>query len=292
MLSLRLSEPRPAIGPLRSLLARRFVLGFLVPLAGLIVLGGAYFWSDEAEPANPRDSQSASPPVAASLAALVGPAKVGDSPREQALRLLGEARQAYQSVQDYRCTLAMREQVGGQLQPEQIMAMEFRGEPFSVHFRWQQPTSKIGQEVFYVIGKNRGKMRVRPAGGLGSLVRFLSVSPNSASVRENSRHTITEAGLGNMLEQFCRAWEQKAAEEVEVLLDDASVDGKPCRRLEVRLVVPEESADWRRSVLFIEQEARLPLRVEYYDPQGELLEESTYLNLKINMGLADESFTP
>jgi len=276
---------------LRSLLASRFVLGFLVPLAGLIVLGGAYFWSDEAEP-NPQDTQSASLPSAARLAALVGPAKDGDSPREQALRLLGEARQAYQSVQDYRCTLAMREQVGGQLQSEQIMAMEFRGQPFSVHFRWQQPASKIGQEVFYVAGKNRGKMRVRPAGGLGSLVRFLSVSPNSASVRENSRHTITEAGLGNMLEQFCRAWEQKTAEEVEVLLSDAIVDGKPCRRLEVRLVGSEESADWRRSVLFIEQEARLPLRVEYYDPQGELLEESTYLNLRINMGLADESFEP
>ncbi len=277
------SNLTPALGRSR-LLGRRIILGILVPVGVLLALSGAFFWSDEPEP-------PVTFPVAAAVAAdLPGPPNPNDPPRDQALRLLGEARRACQGVRDYRCTLAIREQVGGQLQTEQVMGMDFRSQPFSVHFRWRQPDSKIGQEVYFVVGKNRGKMRVRPAGGLGALVRFLYVSPNAPSVRENSRHTITEAGLANMLEQFCRSWEQKAPETVGVRLDDAVVDRKPCRRVEVVLVGQEPSAEWRRAVLFVGGEVRLPVRVEYYGQQGELLEEATYRDLKVNVGLTDEAF--
>ncbi len=174
------------------------------------------------------------------------------------------------------------------------MRMEVRVQPFSVHLRLSQPRSSAGQEVCYVEGKHGGKMRVRTT-GLGSLLGFIALAPDDPRVRDKSRHSITEAGLGNMLEQFLRPWEEQPADDVIVRVDDSVVAGRLCRRVEVILFNEEIAGrdaqeDWYRGELHIDQQTHLPIRVEYDNRNGDLLEEATYAGLKINPGLDDAIF--
>jgi hypothetical protein len=260
-----MSRP-PFLQPSRVRPAGRLILLGLLVLFGIWFAIGGAGWPAEEE--------------------LAPPAAVGVPDREQALQLLGRARQVCGDVRDYRCTLTTRERLRGRLQPEQVMAMEVRVRPFAVRLSWQQPGTSAGQQVCYAVGVNEGRMRVRPAGYLGALVGVMSLDPHAPSVRENSRHVITNAGFANMLEEFAATWEGKVA---AVRVATSVVNGKECFQIEV--VPSDAETEWQRAALHIEQESGLPVRVEYHDAEGRILDEATYRGLELNVGLEDESFT-
>jgi hypothetical protein len=255
--------------PSRARPAGRLILLGLQVLCGIWFAIGGAGWPAEEEPAPP--------------------AAVGVPDRERALQLLGRARQACGDVRDYRCTLTTRERLRGRLQPEQVMAMEVRVRPFAVRLRWQQPGTSAGQQVCYAVGANEGRMRVRPAGYLGAVVGVMSLDPHAPSVRENSRHAITSAGFASMLEEFAATWEGKVAEVAAVRVANSAVNGTECFQIEV--VLSDVGSEWQRAALHIEQESGLPVRVEYHDAEGRVLDEATYRNLELNVGLEDEIFT-
>ena len=117
------------------------------------------------------------------------PAPAAASPLDQPLQLLANARQAYQGVRDYTCLFIKREQVNGQMQPENVMAMKVRVQPFSVYFRWHAPKNLAGQELAYVAGRNAGMMRIHPTGVFGAL-GFVSVQLNDPRAMQTNRHTV------------------------------------------------------------------------------------------------------
>src|SRR5262245_26264019 len=80
------------------------------------------------------------PPAAPSAAA-------GAGPLDLPLRLIADARQSYQGVRDYTCLFIKRERLRGQVQPENVIDMKVRTQPFSVYLRWLKPTATAGQEV-------------------------------------------------------------------------------------------------------------------------------------------------
>ena len=69
-----------------------------------------------------------------------------------------------QNVRDYTGVMIKREQVQGRLQPENVISMRVRNQPFSVYMRWLSPKQSTGQEVCFVQGRNDNKMRVRSPG--------------------------------------------------------------------------------------------------------------------------------
>src|SRR5262249_44080275 len=130
------------------------------------------------------------------------------SPLDEPLRLIAEARQSYQQVRDYTCLMVKRERLQGRLSPEHLVRLSVRTRPFSVDMRWQGPGDLAGQEACYVAGKNGGKMRARAAGMLGRL-GFMTIDPNDPRARESSNHSITEAGIGHLIERYGTLWEQE-----------------------------------------------------------------------------------
>ena len=84
------------------------------------------------------------------------------------------------------------------------MLFKFRKEPFSVYFKWLGEENK-GREVIYVAGQYQGKLHTKIAAGD---IPFMpaghrtALSPNSFLVRSNSRHAITEAGIGRVIDRF------------------------------------------------------------------------------------------
>jgi hypothetical protein len=216
-----------------------------------------------------------------------------DSP----LRLVGEAREAFQGVRDYTCLLIKRERIGGQLQPDQVIAMKVRNQPFSVYLRWQEPRSMAGQESCYVLGRNDNMMRVHPT-GLAGIAGWVTLDPWDKRVAEHSRHSITEAGIGNLIERFGQHWEEeRRLNQTQVRVADYEYNKRPCTRVETMHPLGGKFIFYR-SVVYFDKETHLPVRVENYNwpqqrggsPTGELAEVYSYIDLRPNQGLHDADF--
>jgi uncharacterized protein DUF1571 len=223
-----------------------------------------------------------------------------DSPAsmDQAIAILTEARIRFQNVRDYECLSINRERVNGTLLPEKVMLMKVRSKPFSVYLRCESPDSDQGLEVCYVEGRNQGMMRVHPAGVKG-ILGFWSVSPHDPRAMERSRHCITEAGLGNLLESTARYWEmERRLNKTIVHIKDEEVAGHACLRIDT--IHPDRNAGsfyGYRCVLWLDKGTFLPVGAETYDwprpgsPEGgDLLESYRFLNLRCNVGLEENAF--
>ena len=287
------TDPRDALEPAARTGVRLWYVGF-VGFLGLTLIGSAT--SDPVEapptlvpgPATPdtRASDESYPPPAA-----------GSPTIDDAVKLIGTARDRFRDVHDYSCKLVQRERVGDKLPPETVLGLEIRCQPFAVHLSWLEPRSMQGQEAIYAVGKNAGKMRVRGAGLLGA-VGFISLDVDDARARRTSRHNITEAGLGNLIERFSAGWPRERVHGgVEVHIGDFKFAGRACTRVEtIHATNPDGFFLYGRSVVYFDKDTHLPVRLENYDwpknagAEGELLEEYSYLNLKLNPGLSDEAF--
>jgi hypothetical protein len=217
---------------------------------------------------------------------------------DRALALLTEARLQFQNVRDYECRSVSRERVHGTLLPESVMVLKARTRPFSVYLRCESPGADKGTEVCYVEGRNQGMMRVHLVGVPG-VFGFRSLDPHDPRALERSRHCITEAGLGSLLESTARYWEmERRLNRTLVSITDEEVDGGACTRIET--VHPDRTAGpfyGYRCVLWLDKATHLPLGAEAYDwprrggPEGgDLLESYRFLDLRCNVGISDETF--
>lgn len=254
-------------------------------LVGLLLAAGAVGLHRD------RDVAAAPPP---SLTAPAG----AETTLDKALALLADSRRHFQGVTDYVCTLGKQERVGGKLLPENVMTLRVRNRPFSVHLRWQQPKSVEGQEVCYVAGRNGGMMRVHPV-GIAGILGFISLSPEDPRAMKESRHPITRAGLGYLLDSVARQWElEKRWNKTVVRIVDCELNHRPCTWIET--THPDRAAGsfyGYRCVLCIDKETHLPVHSAAYDwprpgsdANGDLLESYTYWDFRANVGLSDETF--
>jgi len=217
---------------------------------------------------------------------------------DQAIALLTEARLHFQNVRDYECRLIKRERVNGTLLPESVMSMRARNQPFAVYLRCESPHSDKGMEVCYAAGRNQGMMRVHPAGWLG-IVGFVSLDPRDPRAFEKNRHCITEAGLGNLLENTARYWDmERRLNKTLVHITDDQLDSRACARIET--IHPDRNAGsfyGYRCVLWLDKATHMPVGAETYDwphpgspEDGDLLESYRYLDLRCNIGLGESVF--
>jgi hypothetical protein len=234
------------------------------------------------------------------LLASSGPAAAQTpTPVERAGQLIAEAQASFARVQDYSGTLVRQERIDDRLQPEQFVDVQVRQQPFSVYLRWSSPRHLAGQEAIYVTGKNNNEIRAKGTGILG-VVGYVSLRTNDPRVMRNSRHAITDTGIGNMLDVLSRSYElerRMPADQVTATFGQYAFEKRPCTRMEVTHRVHNAELYCHRCVVYFDVENKLPVRVEVYDwptrkadPKGELLECYSYTNLRLNVGLTDAAF--
>jgi hypothetical protein len=258
-------------------------LGVLKPGVGSGQSGGA-----------PQPSAPAQPPAAQGQ-----PAPTQPNPMDNALAWINSAAQVYQGVKDYTCTMVKQERVKGVLHDEHVIVLKFRVQPFSVYMKWVPPSPKdvAGQEVAYVHGKNNNMMRVHAASGLPKMMGFISISPTDPRVQQHSKHVITETGIGNLIARIQKEWQQeRTLNRSQVDIAEYQFNQKPCIRIMVTLT-QQAPVYCYRTVLFLDKQSHLPVRVECYDwprqggpPQGDLLEVYSFLNMQFNAGVGDQDF--
>ena len=202
----------------------------------------------------------------------------------------------YREVRDYTCTFSKRERIKGQMTPLNILTMKVRTEPRSVYLKFRQPTA--GREAIYIVGKHNGKVLAHDV-GLGRLIAGdLHLDPNGDRAMAENRHPISEAGIGPMLQTLETRWsaELDPSESVVVLRDNQMIGGRRCSMIETTHPQRRPEFLFYRVRLCIDDEIGLPIHFEAYDwptfPGGlpEMVEEYSYTDLKLNVGLSDHDF--
>jgi len=258
-----------------------------------VSLAGFYLSSGTAQP----PSTPAVPPAepAPPIQAVALTQSQGD---EMASELLARAKANYLLVRDYTCTMVKQERVNGRLLPEQTAQMKVRAMPFSVHLRFVAPNAVAGREACYVEGKNGGKMRAK-AGGLMGAVGFVTLDVKDQRAMQDNRHHLTEAGIGNLVERIAQSHEQERRMGLtQVRVAEYTFNRRPCTRFEACHPANTGGQFYCfRCVAYFDRETGLPVRFEAYDypraggePNGDLLECYSYVDLRFNVNLGDAAF--
>jgi hypothetical protein len=160
-------------------------------------------------PASASDDPSSPPPIPSVVkptpALIVTPNGAGAGDTMAQLRTVHRnAVERFKSIDSYIARFRRREQINGVNKPEELMLFKFRKKPWSVYFKWLGIEGH-NRECVYVKGQHSGMIHTILAEGdvvfLPAGKRF-SVSPDSALVKAKSRHTITEAGIGDLIDKF------------------------------------------------------------------------------------------
>jgi hypothetical protein len=223
--------------------------------------------------------------------------KAPADPMKEPLELVAKAKAAFAKVKDYSCRLIKRERLEGELSPNHVIDLKVRNDPFSVSMVWQEPKDLEGQEVVYVAGKNDGKMRVKPGGLLGS-VGFISLPINDPRTRKTSKHKVTEAGIGSLIEKCEKGWElERKLKVTAVKIGTYAYAKRRCTRVELtHSGKAGGQLKHSKNVVYFDQQTHLPIRVENYGwPEDDkepppLVESFSYVNLRTNPGVVAEAF--
>ena len=220
-----------------------------------------------------------------------------------ALRTLHRgAAERYAATDSYIVRLRRREQVNGKNEPEELMLFKFRKQPWSVHMKWIGEEAR-GREVVCVQGQHGGKLHTRLAAGDVPLMpagKRMAFDPNSPLVRSSSRHPITQAGVGNLIERFGRVIE--AAERGELGRDGLKYLGptqrpeftQPCAAVEQAVPpgrdpsLPQGGRRW----YFFDPVTRFPTLLVTHDHAGRQVEYYHYDRFELNVRLDDDDFNP
>jgi hypothetical protein len=212
-----------------------------------------------------------------------------------------------EDVRDYTATVIKRERIAGKVGDPVYMQIKIRHEqkeqgrvvvPFSVYIRFLLPKSWEGREAIWVEGRN-GDQIIAHDRGILNLLR-LRVNPRGRLAMFGNRYPITEIGVLNLVEKLVeRAQRERQSADGEVrYLEDAKVDGRPCTLIQVTHQERTPESDFYRARIFVDKQLNLPIRYAAWDwpaddggpPQ--LLEEYTYRDVQINVGLTDQDFDP
>ena len=226
------------------------------------------------------------------------PGQANEHPLMPVLRWAYAGMGNIEKIHDYSATLAKRERIGGKLLDYQYMFIKLRQKPFSVYMCFLGPADMKGREVIYVEGQNNGNMYGTRRG-----LREDHVRHPFAEARRTGRHEEPALSVD-------RAWHsqhdpppgrsrrrQQSYGECEVkFYEGAKINGRVCTCIEVVHPVPRRNFVFHLARIFVDKELNLPIRYESYDwpkePGGppELMEEYTYVNLKLNNGYTDADF--
>lgn len=212
--------------------------------------------------------------------------------------MLAEAKIAYSKVNDYSGHVIHQDRVRGKLTPDQTAELRVKSKPASVSLKYVAPNALMGQELAHVAGRNGGKLRMKPAGSFGP-AGFLTLDLADSRATAHTRHAAPEFGIGPMIDLLEKnlTIETRLRNAVQVSVSEYTYANRPVTRFEVYTDRAHALRFAYRTVVFVDRETKLPIRMEAYDqptigssPSGELLESYSYVNLKFNQGLGEAIF--
>ena len=241
--------------------------------------------------------------------ALLGQPAVVAHPLDRALASSKEAlAEMRNNVYDYTARMAKRERINGKLSKTSFMDIKIRcprvtpqGQQtaFSIYMKFLQPRDASGREVLWIDGQNNGNLLAHQPGVVIGMKTF-ELPPTGMMAMQGQRYPIYEAGLENLIVKLIeKASRDRAAGVCEVTYRDGlAMNKRPCSLIEVVHKEKRAPYEFHKAQVLIDDELNLPVRYTSYDwpkargAKPEILEQYTYLNVKLNVGLTDKDFDP
>lgn len=210
------------------------------------------------------------------------------------------------NVNDYTAVLVKREQVNGELGDYEYMFAKVRNRkvvdnevrvPFSVYLAFLKPAAVKGREVIYIENQHDGKL-VAHEGGLKRVLGTHFLEPTGSLAMMGQRYPLTDIGLENLVLKLIERGERDRSNgECSVdFIPGAKVDKRSCTVLQVKHPEQKPCFDFYLAQVFIDDEFGFPVRYVAYDwptratAEPQVIEEYTYQNIKLNVGLTDRDF--
>lgn len=213
------------------------------------------------------------------------------------------------TINDYTATLVKREMVDAVVGEQEYMYIKVRNRrvedgrlvvPFSVYLTFLKPATVKGREVIYVEQKNENKLVAHEGGFKGRFLPTVWLKPDGPFAMRGQKYPLTDIGIENLVVKLIERGEQdRQHNDVKVeFRKNAMINGRSCTVLQV--THPEYRPEFEFSLgqIFIDDEMNIPVRYVAYNwpktpgQKPEILEEYTYFNIKINVGLTDADFDP
>ena len=232
----------------------------------------------------PGPSLAHAEPLTTQPAAATRPYRV--DPRIKELASLCRSR--YATVRDYQALFIKDEITPSKVRKSSEIRIRFRETPWSVHMNWIAGSDRYKQAIF-VQGRYDNKIQIK-AGHILFAPR-LALPLNDPMVRQASRRSIREAGVGNLVKKL-------------VMLSETTDPGLygPVSYVGVETVgqrgklerIDQQAKDipGGKRVWYISRELGLPLLVETFDRKGKRLGHYEYRDFEFNIGLGGDDFDP
>jgi hypothetical protein len=206
-------------------------------------------------------------------------------------------------LHDYSAIVVKRERrTDGKLGPYEWMYVKVRHKPFSVYMHFLKPKAYKGREVIYVDGANKGKLLAHGS-GVEAWAGTLPLDPKGRMAMKDQHYPITEMGVRNLVQRLLEvgAKDSKFGECEVTVRRNAKIgtkeDQRTCTMIEVVHPKPRVNFVFHMARIYVDDERNIPIRYESYDWPKEaggpprLIEEYTYLRMKLNNGFTDTDFS-
>ena len=239
-----------------------------------------------------------------------GRTEVAAHPLDPALQIARDSlKHVRDNVVDYTAIMIKKERIGNTLGEYEYMAAKVRNrkvhegqikQPFSVYLAFLKPSHVKGREVIYVENRDNGQVVAHEGGMRGRFLPTMKLDPTGMLAMQGQRYPITDLGIENLVIKLIEKGERdRHQDECNVeFRRGAKVGGRQCTVLIVSHPVPRSYFDFHVAEVFIDDEFQIPVRYAAYTwptTEGgprELLEEYTYQNVQLNVGLTDADFDP
>ncbi len=199
---------------------------------------------------------------------------------------------AYMSIEDYTAKFVRRERIGGKLRDPETIVLKYR-KPGQIYMRWTQGKA-AGREIIVVKGRDDDRALIHELGWKAWFT--IVIAPDSPLVLEESRHPITDVGLGRLIDLLATGTQRSIAHGglawKELPPADFPSPGRANRRVELISPRPVANCSCQRAVVTIDVATELPTAAETFDGNYRLLGTYEYHDVSLNPGLTDRDFDP
>ena len=198
------------------------------------------------------------------------------------------------NIRDYTCKFSKQERLRGRLGGRQEIQVKFLDSPFSVVMQWLT-NAPMGDRMIYVKGKYNGNMIVKPKGALIVFTGGRSVmrNPEGKDVMANTLRPVTMFGFRQSLTNLLKVYELAETRNDNTIrfVGYCPVGGRKTIVLE-RVLPAKEDYPAKTTTLYLDVEHLIPLGLEGTDWDDQLSCSYYYEDVKLNVGLTEEDFTP
>lgn len=189
--------------------------------------------------------------------------------------LLALSNQAIMALGPYSYLMAKSERLNGRMQQTQTIRTTIREEPMAIRLEYLKGPS-AGRKIVFNSTVKKDEFRVREPGFL-SIVGRLWIPMNSPVTKDDSNHTVAEAGLGNLVRRLQRD-HGRAGAALKVEHEGWNDKGHFCSLY----TLPDggRGFDNAQTRICNDPLAGIPAKVEGYDARGALIERYEFSELK------------